>query len=106
MNNVSLVALALLIMGTAVQCSAGRYACDIRSGKLSANFNCGGSGLSVWYDDVCIVKESSMWLHNSAWNKHYYGLPQMSDDVKVRDIDGGKEAVITISRSFSMDHRR
>ncbi len=100
MNNVSLVVLALLVVGTAMECSASRHVCDMRSGKLSVNFNCGGDGLSVWYDDVCIIKESSMWLHNSAWNKHYYGLPQMSDDVIVRDIEGGKEAVIPHKSEF------
>lgn len=100
MNNVSLIVLALLVLGTAAECTASRHVCDLRSGKLSVNFNCGGGGLSVWYDDTCIIKESTMWLHNSAWNKHYYGLPQMSDDIEVRDIEGGREAVVTHKSEF------
>lgn len=100
LNNVSLIALALLVLGTASECSANVYACDMKSGKFSVNFNCGGKGLSVWYDDVCVIRESSMWLHNPGWNVHYYGLPQMSDKVEVRDIDGGKEAVVTHKSEF------
>lgn len=95
MNGVSFIALAILMISTAVSCSADRYFCDLKSGKFSANFNCGADGLAVWYDGVRVIRNSTMWLHNPAWNKHYYGFNQLKGPIEVRDVDGGKEAVLS-----------
>lgn len=84
-----------MVLGLAVTGSADRYFCELKSGKLSASFNCGPDGLSVSYDGVAVVRDSSMWVHNPQWTYNYYGLPHMKDPVQVRDIDGGRQAVLT-----------
>lgn len=97
MNGTTALLAAALVLGVATTspaAAAGRYFCDLKSDRLSANFNCGGDGLSVTYDGVAIIRDSSLWVHNPAWTYHYYGLPQMKDTVEVKDIDGGKEAII------------
>lgn len=84
-----------MVLGISASGSADRSFCELRSGKLSASFNCGADGLSVSYGGVGIIRNSSMWLHNPSWTFNYYGLPHMKDAVQVRDIDGGKEALLT-----------
>lgn len=83
-----------MVLGIAASGSADRSFCELRSGKLSASFNCGADGLSVSYGGVGIIRNSSMWLHNPSWTFNYYGLPHMKDAVQVRDVDGGKEALL------------
>ena len=96
MNDFSVcVFVALLMLGLAVSASADRSFCDLKSGGLSANFNCGGEGITASYDGIRIIRNSSIWVHNPSWNYHYYGLNALKDDVVVKDIDGGKEALIT-----------
>ena len=95
MNYLTACLAAALALGLAAASpAAGRYFCDLRSDKLSANFNCGGDGLTVSFDGVAIIRNSSLWVHNPAWTYHYYGLPHMKDNVEVKEIDGGKEAIV------------
>jgi len=95
MNGFTAFLAAGLVLGLAASSpAAGRYFCDLKTDKLSASFNCGGEGLTVNFDGVSIVRNSSLWVHNPGWNYHYYGLTQMKDDVVVKDIEGGKEAIV------------
>lgn len=84
----------VLVLSVAGVSSADRYF-SVKSGKMEVKYNCGAEGLSVNYNGVGIIRDSSLWVHNPAWTYHYYGLPQLEDPVQVRDIDGGKEAVVT-----------
>ncbi len=101
MNYVAALLPIALLFAAADGALADRCFANLSAGKMSASFN-SGQGLSVSYDGVQIIRDSSMWVHNPAWNYHYYGLPHMRDDVQVRDIEGGKEAVIT-HKSESFD---
>lgn len=95
MNTFTAFLTATLALGVAAAApAAGRYFCDLRSDKLSASFNCGGEGLTVSFDGVSIIRNSSLWVHNPPWNFHYYGLPSMKDNVEVKEIEGGKEAIV------------
>lgn len=101
MNYPALLVSAALVLAAAEAGTAGRHLADFGTGRMTVNYS-SGQGFSVFYDGVQIVRDSSMWVHNPSWNYHYYGLPHMKDEITVRDIDGGKEAVVTHrSESFS-----
>lgn len=95
MNGIVAILAVGMVLGMAASSSADRSFCDVKAGKLSASYNCGADGLSVTYDGVQIIRDTSMWVHNPQWTYNYYGLPHMKDPVHLRDIDGGKEAVLT-----------
>jgi len=101
-NQLTLI-LSLSLVVVAGQCLAARSFAGLSSGAMSASYST-GQGLSVTYDGVQIIRDSSLWVHNPSWNYHYYGLPHMKDDVQLADVDGGKQALIT-HRSESFDGR-
>ena len=101
MNYPAMLVAAALVLAAAEAGNAGRHLADFGTGRMRVNYN-SGQGLSVFYDGMQITRDSSMWVHNPAWTYHYYGLPHMKDDITVRNIDSGKEAVVTHrSESFS-----
>lgn len=63
-------------------------------GKMSVSFNSGADRVSVSYGGVRLIRDGSLWVHNPEWNKHYYGMTHIKDDIKIADIAGGKEATI------------
>ncbi len=95
MNGVIALLAAGMALGIAASGSADRSFCELKSGKLSASFNCGPDGLSVSYGGVQIIRDSSMWVHNPSWTFNYYGLPHMKDAAQVSDVEGGRQAVLT-----------
>lgn len=106
MNGMIAILAAGTMLGIAATGAADRSFCELKSGKMSASFNCDADGLSVTYGGVQIIRNSSMWVHNPSWTFHYYGLPHMKDAIVVRDVDGGREAVLTHrSAEFEAEER-
>lgn len=92
--NIQTLALVLVLVGlVAGTCHAGNTL-NLSVDKMGLSFN-SGTGFSLSYAGVSIIKESTLWVHSPSWTTHYYGFPEGKQEVTVKEIEGGKEAVIT-----------
>jgi len=94
-NKITIWLIIVLVSGIAVGCSAGQRSFDFVSGKLAVSFYPDSNCLSASYGGVFIIRNSSLWVHNPAWNHLFYGYNQIKDPIEIRNIEGGQEAVIT-----------
>jgi len=93
--NFNVCILILLLMLGLANIGQAQSNFGLEVGKMSVGFNHGSDGLSISYDGVQLIRDSSIWVHNPLWTYHYYGLPFIKDPVQIKDIPDGKEVLIT-----------
>lgn len=92
-------------------CTSGSFAIQnsishLKVGPMDLCFNSGSVGFSLQYGGVSMIRDSELWVHNPGWNEHYYGYTVGTREVSVKDIPGGKEAIINHhSTWFEGQHR-
>jgi len=85
---------AVLLTVNLNACAAQTWFSGLTAGKMSVSFNSGADRISVSYGGVRLIRDGSLWVHNPEWNKHYYGMTHIKDDIKIVEIAGGKEATV------------